>query len=182
MSNLRDQLKSVGKGSAQASAKQDIDMISGIVRRKMSEAGLQSYCKFTVKRRINRDGTYTIWLSFDTQGARRYASQYRLGAAADLRSKGAGRRARTPRKRNSLSGSRSPSFYDGYNGIYSVILPRLLNTGFHTSNYIYGMWHGKKTRSLRDRMGYHFLEEAVEEFNREHSGLSKAIYIKRDAY
>lgn len=146
MSNFRDQLKSVGKGSAQASAKQDIDLISGIVRRKMSEAGLQSYCKFTVKRRINRDGTYTIWLSFDTKG------------------------------------EKSPSFYNGFRGIKSVILPRLLNTGFHTKNDIYGLWRGRRVHGLRERVGKHFLEEAVEEFNRSRNGNSVATYIARDAY
>ena len=146
MSNLRAQLRNLNKGLSSVSSKVDISEIKEIVKNKMYAVGLYGYDDFVINKKTERDGSYTVWLSFDTEGAR------------------------------------SPSFYDGYNGIYSVILPRLLNTGFHTSNYIYGMWHGKKTRSLRDRMGYHFLEEAVEEFNREHSGLSKAIYIKRDAY
>lgn len=146
MSNLKAQLRNLNKGLSSVSSELDISEIKEIVKNKMYAVGLYGYDDFVINKKTERDGSYTVWLSFDTEGAR------------------------------------SPSFYDGYNGIYSVILPRLLNTGFHTSNYIYGMWHGKKTRSLRDRMGYHFLEEAVEEFNRKHSGLSKAIYIKRDAY
>lgn len=117
MSNLKAQLRNLNKGLSSVSSKVDISEIKEIVKNKMYAVGLYGYDDFVINKRTERDGSYTVWLSFDTEGAR------------------------------------SPSFYDGYNGIYSVILPRLLNTGFHTSNYIYGMWHGKKTRSLRDRMG-----------------------------
>ena len=153
MSNLKAQLRNLNKGLSSVSSKLDISEIKEIVKNKMYAVGLYGYDDFVINKKTERDGSYTVWLSFSGKKNGRV-----------------------------IQGARSPSFYDGYNGIYSVILPRLLNTGFHTSNYIYGMWHGKKTRSLRERTGYHFLEEAVEEFNREHRGLSKAIYIKRDAY
>lgn len=55
-----------------------------------------------------------------------------------------------------------PGKYDGVDNIVA-----LLNNGYDTGGkHVYGMWHGKPYRSLTYRNGAHFIQEAVDEFNR----------------
>lgn len=63
-----------------------------------------------------------------------------------------------------------------------VVLPRLLNTGFHTKSDVWGYWHGKYTHGLRDRSGLEFIQDAVHEFNTIFKGEAKAEYIQQDSY
>jgi hypothetical protein len=63
-----------------------------------------------------------------------------------------------------------------------VVLPRLLNTGFHTKSDIWGNWEGKYIHGLRDREAMEFLQDAVHEFNVLYGDEAKAEYIPQKAY
>lgn len=53
------------------------------------------------------------------------------------------------------------SLYSG--GVTNIVA--LLNNGYHASKYVYGNWHGENIRSLKDRKGLHFMQDAIKEFN-----------------
>ena len=63
-----------------------------------------------------------------------------------------------------------------------VVLPRLLNTGFHTKSDIWGDWKGKHIHGWRDREAMEFLQDAVHEFNVLYGDEAKAEYIPQKAY
>ena len=59
---------------------------------------------------------------------------------------------------------RSSLWEDGYpDGIENIVA--LLNNGYAARDYVYGMWKGKKVRSLLSRDGEGFMQDAVREFN-----------------
>jgi len=63
-----------------------------------------------------------------------------------------------------------------------VVLPRLLNTGFHTKKDIWGYWQGAYIHGWRDRDPEEFLQEAVHDFNTLYGDDAKAEYIPQNAY
>lgn len=59
---------------------------------------------------------------------------------------------------------------DKYGGVDNIVA--LLNNGYDAGKYVYGIWKGHEglyteetIRSLPNRAGAHFIQEAVEEFN-----------------
>ena len=78
----------------------------------------------------------------------------------------------------------SPSLNEDEYG--SVILPRLLNTGFNADGVIYGVWKKHSSydivSSITTRGPMGFIEEAVERFNEEYGRGAFAEYIPQDAY
>lgn len=57
------------------------------------------------------------------------------------------------------------SLYSG--GVFNIVA--LLNNGYHASKTVYGEWHGKIIRSLKDREGAYFMQKAINEFNAKYS-------------
>lgn len=53
-------------------------------------------------------------------------------------------------------------------GAYDIVA--LLNHGYHAKGYVYGEWRGQNIRSLRDRDGAHFMQDAISRFNEKYRG------------
>lgn len=51
---------------------------------------------------------------------------------------------------------------DRYGGVYNIAT--LLNEGYNANGYVSGEWHGNWIRSLKDRQGAEFIDEAKSEF------------------
>ena len=49
-----------------------------------------------------------------------------------------------------------------YGGVENIV--EILNYGYSASGPVYGRWHGNKIRTLQDRRGAHFIEDAVRIF------------------
>ena len=49
-----------------------------------------------------------------------------------------------------------------YGGVENIV--EILNYGYSASGPVYGRWRGEKIKTLRDRQGAHFIEEAVRIF------------------
>lgn len=64
-----------------------------------------------------------------------------------------------------------------------VILGRLMNAGYDANGVIYGYWKKKGVyiKSRKNFEGYHFLEDAVNEFNASSPDNVQAIYIEQSA-
>lgn len=75
---------------------------------------------------------------------------------------------------------RDSLYSDGYDGVRNIVA--VLNNGYHAKDYVYGDWDGHSPtgtsrfdgrsiessahiRSLKDRAGLHFIQQAVQDFN-----------------
>lgn len=45
----------------------------------------------------------------------------------------------------------------------------LLNNGWNAGSYVYGIWHGEHIRSRKDFDGYHFVQDAADNFKRNYA-------------
>lgn len=58
---------------------------------------------------------------------------------------------------------RDSVYKEGYpEGVENIIA--LLNAGYHADNYVIGNWHRKQIRTVKDRTGAHFIDNAVRVF------------------
>lgn len=56
-----------------------------------------------------------------------------------------------------------PSLYrEKYDGVDNIVA--IFNNGYTADGFVYGKWHGKKTRSLDKRQGSFFMQKAIDTF------------------
>lgn len=90
------------------------------------------------------------------------------------------------------------SLDDSYSGVDNIIA--LFNNGYHASNYVYGFWDGHSytgeynalrsgfgnnfayVRSRKDRPQLHFMQAAVNDFNRNYTARYGAKAVLSDEY
>lgn len=81
---------------------------------------------------------------------------------------------------------RDSLYSEGYeDGISNIIA--LLNNGYHAKNYVYGNWNnhspiGKYVRSRKDREGLHFIQQAIDDFNKNLGSRFNVTAVASDDY
>lgn len=73
--------------------------------------------------------------------------------------------------------SLQPSVYGGVDNIVA-----LFNNGYRAGGKVYGMWHGHPTGSLQERVGTHFVTQAVAAFNSTCGGQYHAVATASGQY
>lgn len=62
-------------------------------------------------------------------------------------------------------------------GAYDIVT--LLDEGYSADRPIYGMWHGQRIKSRQTFTGYHFIEDAIDDFTRKHQADFAIVSIHR---
>ena len=66
----------------------------------------------------------------------------------------------------------------GYSGVDNIIA--LFNNGYSASNTVYGLWHGKRIKSLQSRDGLRFVQAAKRSFEGAQIGSARVLSIEID--
>ena len=66
----------------------------------------------------------------------------------------------------------------GYSGVDNIVA--LFNNGYQACNTVYGLWHGKRVKSLQARDGLHFVQAAQRSFDGAQIGSARVLSIEID--